>query len=315
MPSTQNTTNADMKHRFAGMAGQYFQRHGDDAAEDRARDDIGRLLEGWKDKMWDRDGVMDRADGSALRSDELRVPTLPKVDRSAATQSHALSYVSPGMRADYALGMFDNLMRGLDAMLLNDARTDLRLHLAAPYVHIRALIEAATTALWILGPPDSDTRLINTLRLRHEELVFSRRLAETYAKHADDDDARAAMEEQSKFVNGQLLDLETMTNQAGLSFKSAQKTAGPSYVAAEGGSFAPNVGKALAFWYWSTASSIAHGEPNNINMLADMKLIGVDHRDEPVAHVEPSAVSVWNHLKVAHELITRAHALWNTRSK
>lgn len=304
-----------MKHRFAGMAGKYFQRHGDDAAEDRARDDIGRLLEGWRKAMWDREGVMAREDGSALREDELRVPTLPKEERSAATQDDALSYVSPGMRADYAIGTYHNLMYGLDAMLLSDDRKELRLHLAAPYVHIRALIEAATTALWILGPTSSDARLMNTLRLRRDELDFSLRLAKGYARHAGDDDARAAMEEQAKFVNGQLADLETLTRRAGLSYKSVEKSASPGYVAAEGGAFAPTVGKALAFWYWSTASSIAHGEPNNINMLADMTLLGVDHRDQPVAHVEPSAVSVWNHLSVAHELITRAHALWNSRSK
>lgn len=306
-----------MTHRFAGMAGKYFQRHGNDESEDRARDDIGRLLEGWKKSMWGRDGVMARNDGSALREDELRVSSLRRAERSAATQEDALNYISPGMRADYAIGMYHNLMYGLDAMLLNDARTDLRLHLGAPYVHIRALIEAATTALWILGPASSDARILNTLRLRHDELNFSRRLADGYSKHAgvNDKDAQDAAKEQGKFVDGQLADLETITRKAGLPYKSVQISASPGYVAAEGGMFAPKVGKALAFWYWSTASSIAHGEPNNINMLADMKFIGVDHRDQPVADVEPSAVSVWNHLSVANELITRAHALWNIRAK
>jgi len=304
-------------HRYAGMAGKYFQRHGDQAAEDRARDDIGRLLEGWRVAMWDRDGVMSRLDGSALRIDELRVPALPKAERSSETKEDVLTYISSAQRADFAIGTYHNLMRGLDAMLLNDARTDLRLHLSSPYVHIRALIEAATTALWLLGPNSSDVRVTNALRLRHEELQFSRRLAERYAKLSDDADADAdaVKSEQVKFVDGQLADLQKITKNAGLSCKAVEKPISPSFIAAEGGAFAPKAGRAVTYWYWSTASSIAHGEPNNTNMLGDMKLLGVDHRDEPVAHVEPSTVAVWNHLNVANELITRAHALWNRRAK
>lgn len=45
-----------------------------------------------------------------------------------------------------------------------------------------------------------------------------------------------------------------------------------------------------------------------------MTFIGVDVRDEPVAQVDPSAVAIWNHLKVAHDIITVAHALWNHRA-
>lgn len=48
--------------------------------------------------------------------------------------------------------------------------------------------------------------------------------------------------------------------------------------------------------------------------LADMTFIGVDVRDQPVAQVEPSAVAIWNHLKVAHDIIAVAHALWNRRA-
>lgn len=313
--SDEEPTNAEQRRRFAGMAGKYFQQHGDEAAEDKARDDIGRFLNGWKEAMWERSGIMPRADGSALRADELRVPTLPKMERTQVTQEDALSYLSSAMRADYALGHFENLMRALDAMLLNEDRTELRLHLAAPYVHIRALIEAATTALWILGPENSDDRVTHALRLRYDELTFSHRLAEKYATYAGDDDSLKARDAHVEFVSGQLQDLKTVTEKAGLSFKHVQEGAAPSLVAAEGGAFAPDVGKATAYWYWSTASSIAHGEPNNINMLADMKLVGVDERDAPVAHIDPSAVNVWLHLNVAYELVRAAHKLWNQRAK
>jgi len=51
-----------------------------------------------------------------------------------------------------------------------------------------------------------------------------------------------------------------------------------------------------------------------MNLFADMKFSGVDVRDEPIAHLEPSAVTIWKHLEVAHLVISVAHALWNRRA-
>jgi hypothetical protein len=296
------------------MAGRYFQQHGDDATESEAHDKVTMLLEGWRVAMGGLQRSMARADGSALRDDDLRVVKLTREQRSAFTKDDILSYVSPSQRADYAIGIFHNLMQALDHMLVNSERTEIRLHLSAEYVVIRALIEAATSALWILGPEVSDQRITNAFRLRYDELEYSKRLTRAYARHSGLDEARSAEEAQTSFVSGQLLDLELIAESTGISFEDVKKGASPSLVAAEGGGYVPELGAALTFWYWSTASSIAHGEPTNINMLSDMKLLGVDERDEPIAHVEPSSVSVYNHLQVALDLIQRAHELWNQRA-
>jgi hypothetical protein len=204
-------------------------------------------------------------------------------------------------------------MRALDSMVVSDDRTELRLHLTAEFVIIRALIEAATTAVWILGPEGGDERIARSLRLRHMELSYSRKLSIKFAELTDSD-VEEELQAQEQFVGGQLSDLMTMASKAGIETRDVVRSVSPGTIAAEAGGYVPELGSALCYWYWSTASSIAHGEPGNITGLADMRFIGIDARNEPVAHVEPSAVAIWNHLNVAHEVIREAHALWNRRA-
>lgn len=304
---------ADFHHRFAGLVGTYIQRHGDDVSEEQAQQKIGGLLNGWRDAMHGRDGVMSRADGSDLRGDELRLPKLPIEKRSAATKTDPLSLVSPAHQADNGIQTFHNLMRAFDSMVLSDDRAGMRLHLSAEFVLIRALLEAANTALWVLGPDESDERIARSLRLRHSEISYSRKLAIKFTELAGPD-AQDALIAQEEFVDGQLTDLATMATDAGIDVRRATKGVSPGTLASEAGEYVPDLGGALGYWYWSTASSIAHGEPANMRELADMTFIGVDVRDEPIAQVDPSAVAIWNHLKVAHDIITVAHALWNRRA-
>lgn len=300
-------------HRFAGLSGRYLQRHGDDVTEEQAQRKIAGFLNGWKEAMDGRDGVMSRVDGSDLRNDELRLPKLTLAERSSATKQDPLWHVTPSHQADHAILTFHNLMYGLDSMVLSDDRSRMRLHLSAEFVIIRALIEAASTAVWVLGPDDSDDRITHALRLRHNEIAYSRRLAIKFAELAGPghEHALAAQEE---FVDGQLQDLATMASKAGIDVSKATKPVAPGTIASESGTYVNGLSPALTYWYWSTASSVAHGEIANTSELADMKYIGVDVRDQPVAHIEPSAVSIWNHLKVAHELISEAHQLWNMRA-
>lgn len=300
-------------HRYAGLSGQYLQRHGDDLSEEGAQSKIGGLLNGWKKAMHGRDGVMSREDGSDLRNDELRLPKLPLAERSTATKDDPLWYVTPAHQADHAILTFHNLMRGLDSMVLSDDRTVMRLHLSAEFVIIRALIEAASTAVWVLGPNTSDERIEHALRLRHSEIAYSRRLAIKFSELAGAG-TEAALAAQEEFVDGQLQDLATMARKAGIEVARATKPVAPGTIASESGSYVSGLSPALTYWYWSTASSVAHGEIANTGELSDMKFVGVDVRDQPIAHVEPSAVSIWNHLRVAHELIAEAHALWNRRA-
>jgi len=304
---------ADLNHRFAGLVGAYIQRHGDDVSEEQAQQKIGGLLNGWKDAMHGRDGVMSREDGSDLRGDELRLPKLSIEKRSAATKTDPLWHVSPAHQADNGIQTFHNLMRAFDSMVLSEDRTQMRLHLSAEFVLIRALIEAANTAVWVLGPEDSDGRVARSLRLRHSELSYSRKLAIKFSELAGPD-AQDALDAQDEFVSGQLTDLATMASDAGIEVSRVVKSVSPGTIASEAGVYVPDLGSALGYWYWSTASSIAHGEPANMRELADMTFIGVDVRDQPVAQVDPSAVAIWNHLKVAHDIIAVAHALWNRRA-
>lgn len=294
--------------------GDYFQRQGDPDAEEKAQGQIAGLLENWRTTMANRSGVMSREDGSDLRGDELRTPELNNSRRSAETQGQPLEFLTVPDQADHAIVAFHNLMNGLDAMMINDARDELLLHLTAEFVMIRALIEAATTALWLLGPQDSDTRVARALRLRHDELIHSLHLAKNYSTFAGTlggEEYRA----QEGFVKAQITDLETVAADAKVPWSTVKKSLTPSAIANEGGAFVPELGGPLTYWYWSTASSLAHGEPSNLRGLSDMKLIGVDHRNRPVAHVEPSAVSIYRHLKVALQLISKAHQLWNDRAR
>lgn len=299
---------------LAARVGQYIQRQADEDTEDAAQGKILGLLNGWRKAMANRDGVMARNDGSDLRVDELRVPKLEKERRSSQTRDHPPEHVTAPEQADHAIGLYHNLMTGLDAMMVDDDRTGLQLHLTSEYVVIRALIEAATTALWILGPDNSDTRVERALRLRHDELMYSKNLAKNYARYShalDGDEYR----EQEKYVTGQVIDLKTLTVDAGLDFTKVAAKLSPSTIAAEGGVYVPELGGAMTYWYWSTASSLAHGEPSTMRTLSDMKLIGVDHRNALIAHVEPSAMSILQHLEAAHALITKAHQLWNERAR
>lgn len=298
---------------FAARVGEYVQRHGDDISEDEAQRNISGLLEGWKNAMHGREGVMSRHDGSELRSDELRLPKLPIEERSEETKSDPLMHVTPPQQADHAILSYHNLMWGFDSMVVSEDRESLRLHLSAEFVMIRALIEAASLAVWILGPDDSDTRITRSLRFRYSELRYSKKLAVEFAKMTGGETEEAA-ESQSKFVSGQIHDLRAMALRAGISWGKAKELVSPSLIAKEAGAYVPELGSALTFWYWSTASSIAHVEPANMQQLADIRFIGVDVRDQPIAHVDPSAVAIWNHLKVAHTLITVAHQLWNERA-
>ncbi len=300
-------------HRFAGLVGRYVQRHGDDVTEEQAQRKIGGLLQGWKDAMHDRDGVMSREDGSDLRRDELRLPKLSVLERSLKTKNDPLMHVSPPQQADHAILTFHNIMLAFDSMVVSDDRTELRLHLSAEFTLIRALLEAATAAVWILGPNDSDERIRRALRLRYSELSYSRKLAIKFAELTEADVA-SELSAQEEFVDGQLSDLAAMASKAGIEVGKVTRPVAPGTIAAEAGSYVPELGPALTYWYWSTASSIAHGEPANMNELADMKFIGVDGRDQPIAHVEPSAIAIWNHLKAAHEVISVAHSLWNRRA-
>lgn len=299
---------------LAAAQGQYLQRQVDDASEARAQRKIAGLLNGWREAMGDRQGIMSRNDGSDLRGDELRVPLLPKERRSPHTRDHPPEHVTAPDQADHAIAMFHNLMVAFDAMVMNESRDRLRLHLTAEYVIIRALLEAATTALWILGPDDSNTRITRALRLRHDELKHSMNLAKNFAKFSNtlQDNAYLAQEE---FVLGQIADLKTLATDAHVELSSVTKNVTPSIIAVEGGAYVPDLGGPLTYWYWSTASSLAHGEPANMRALSDMKFIGVDHRDSPVGHVEPSEASIFLHLEVAHQLITKAHDLWNSRAR
>lgn len=263
--------------------------------------------------MHDRHGVMSREDGSDLRRDELRLPKLPLPERSLKTKNDPLTHVSPPQQADHAILTFHNIMRAFDSMVVSDDRTELRLHLSAEFTLIRALLEAATTAVWILGPDDSDERIRRTLRLRYSELSYSRKLAIRFAELTEADVA-SELSAQEEFVDGQVSDLVAMAVKAGLEAREVMRPVAPGTIAAQAGSYVSELGPALTYWYWSTASSIAHGEPANMNELADMKLIGVDVRDQPIAYVEPSAIAIWNHLKAAHEVIRVAHSLWNNRA-
>ena len=163
------------------LVGRYIQQHAEPVDEDRAQRLIGGALNSWKDNMWDRDGVMSRHDGSDLRGDELRLPKLPRDQRSEATRDDPLIHVSPSDVADHAILTFHNLMRGLDSMVISDGRDKMRLHLSAEYVMIRALIEAASTVLWVLGPDSSDERITRSMRVRHKELAFTKKLTKVYS--------------------------------------------------------------------------------------------------------------------------------------
>lgn len=310
MPETPENRNAFL----ASAMGQYIQRQVNEDDEERAQRKIAGLLNGWRDAMADRKGIMSRNDGSDLRGDELRVPQLPRERRSPHTQEHPPEHVTAPEQADHAIGMFHNLMFGLDAMVMHDSRDRIRLHLTAEYVIIRALIEAATTALWILGPDDSDTRVTRALRLRHDELKHSMNLAKNFAKFSNTLQGSEYLA-QEEYVQGQIEDLKTLAADAHLDLASVTKSLTPSIIAAEGGVYVPGLGGPLTYWYWSTASSLAHGEPANMRTLSDMKFIGVDHRNNPVGHVEPSEASIFLHLEVAHQLITKAHQLWNDRAR
>lgn len=263
--------------------------------------------------MWNREGVMSREDGSDLRLDELRLPKLSVERRSETTRDDPLTHTSPGQLADHAILTFHNLMRGLDSMMVSDDRETVRLHLSAEFVMIRALIEAAASAVWLLGPPDSDERITRSMRMRFTELDFSKRLTKDYNALAESVD-EVATKEQMAFVNGQIADLRQTARDAGISWSSVSKLVGPSKIVQGAAHYVPELGPAMAHWYWSTASSIAHAEPSNMSQLADLKFIGVDVRNAPVAHAEPSAASIWKHLEAALTLISRAHELWNMRA-
>ncbi|MFF0911850.1 hypothetical protein ACFWZW_14250 [Microbacterium enclense] len=313
-------------HRYAGLAGSFLQRHGDEDEEEAAQQRIGGLLSGWKRAMGERDGVMSREDGSDLREDELRLPTLQVSERSGATKDDPLTLVTPSQQADHAILVYHNLMRGLDSMIVSDDRSEMRLHLSAEFVMIRALIEAAGTALWVLGPNSSDERVLRSLRLRYTELTFSRKLAVTYADLAAlrpgananqlvaETTVKESLEAQEAFVDGQMEDLIKMASHAGIDRTKVTKAVSPSKIASDAGAYVPELGQAISYWYWSTASSVAHSEPSNIQTLADARFIGVDVRDRPIAHFEPSAVAIWNHLQAAHSMIEQAHQLWNQRA-
>ena len=305
-------SNAD-PHQLAKLVGKYIQRHGTEVSEAEAQGLISSLLESWKTHMGDRDGVMSRPDGSQLRHDELRVPALPIEDRSAPTREEPPRKVSSAHQADHAIQNYHNLMRGFDEMVVSDDRQSLRIHLSAEFVMIRALIEAASIAVWILGPDNSDTRVARALRFRHTELNFSKKLALKFAT-LNGQGVESEVSAQEEFVDGQIQDLRLVADRAGIPWGHVKSSANPGLIAEEAGSYVPGLSSALTYWYWSTASSIAHGEPDNMSQLSDVKFIGVDVRDEPIAHMEPSLVTIWSHLNVAHTIIETAHALWNKRA-
>lgn len=230
---------ADLDHRFAGLVGAYIQRHGDHVSEEQAQQKIGGLLNGWRDAMHGRDGVMSREDGSDLRGDELRLPKL-SVEKRSAPKTDPLWHVSPAHQADNGIQTFHNLMRAFDSMVLSEDRTQMRLHLSAEFVLIRALIEAANTAAWVLGTDDSDERVARSLRLRHSELSYSRKLAIKFSELTGPD-TQDALDAQDEFVSGQLTDLATMAKDAGIAVSRAVKSVSPGTIARKPGCTCPTL--------------------------------------------------------------------------
>lgn len=308
---------------WSRLVGQYIDRHGDENAEQAATNLIGGSLNSWTAEMAvGDDAIGTRRDGSELRADDLRLPKLAAADRSEATQQEPLMHVAPGERADVAVRLFHNLMKALNAMVMADDRSHIRLHLTAEFVLIRALIEAATTALWILGPDDGDIRIQRSLRLQYSELDYARLLTKKFTdlslENTSEENERDALTEareaQLTYISGQLDDLRLMAERAGVAWSMVKEPANPQLIAREAGVFVPGYGPALTYWYWSTASSIAHGEPVNMRRLGDSIFVGVDSRDEPVAHLDPSATTIWKHLEAALKMILAAHELWNRRA-
>jgi hypothetical protein len=310
-------TNSDFNFREALISanmGRHIDRNVNEKDEARAQGQIAGLLNGWRHAMSGRTGIMSRNDGSDLRRDELRVPELSEDRRSSRTRDYPPEHVTAPSRADHAIGVYHNLMIAFDSMVMNESRDALRLHLTAEFVMIRALLETATTALWILGPDDSDTRVTRALRLRYDELKHSNNLAKNFANYSGDLEAEDYLT-QKAFVDGQIEDLKVLAADMSVSVSRVTKDLTPSTIASEAGVYVPGLGGPLTYWFWSTASSLAHGEPANMRLLSDIKLIGVDVRDNLVGHVEPSAANIFLHLKASHDLISKAHELWNRRAK
>jgi hypothetical protein len=308
-----------MTNKVKGMTeptDNYVQRQGGIEVEEKAQRQIGGILESWRTLMDDREGIMAREDGSDLRGDELRVPPLSKARRSSETQLHPLEHVTVPDQADHAIGSFHNLMRAFRHMVIDDSGEVvlIRLHLTAEFVLIRAMIESASTALWLLGPDEEETRVARALRLRYDELDHAANLAKNYAKFSGSVES-SYRQAQTSFVEAQKADLQALAGDAGVEWSEVRKTLTPSSIANEGGAYLAEIGGPLTYWYWSTASSLAHGEPANLRDLSDVSLLGVDHRNRPVAHLEPSAVSIRAHLKVTVDLINKAHQLWNIRAR
>lgn len=84
---------------LAAAMGQYIQRQVNEDDEERAQRKIAGLLNGWREAMANREGIMSRNDGSDLRGDELRVPQLPRERRSRQTQEHPPEHITapPGL--------------------------------------------------------------------------------------------------------------------------------------------------------------------------------------------------------------------------
>lgn len=102
---------------------------------------------------------------------------------------------------------------------------------------IRALIEAASLAVWILGPEDSDMRVARAMSFDIRNST-SPKIGD-YSPNWTALSLRKEANAQEEFVNGQIQDLRLIADRAGISWGQVKRSANPGLIAEEAGSFVP----------------------------------------------------------------------------
>lgn len=164
--------------------------------------------------------------GSALRADDQR------------THPHQLSHA-----------VWNSLSHAVDHLnclhtLLRDAR---QIHMYAPYSLVRAALENASAAVWMLHPPGRADRVLRRLRFAVNDI----RNGEEAKRLTGDLGPRTEQE--------RIAQVRTIAERAGIGQTEAVRKAGYGEIVKAAGS-ALNPGADMIFFSWRMCSGIAHGD-------------------------------------------------------
>ena len=173
------------------------------------------------------------------------------------------------------------------------------LHINGQYSLVRGALENATRAIWLLGPDDSQTRIVRRLKLKNQEFRKAVNL------RREEGQPNAGRWEERRTT------LAAIAHRAQVSFGNDRVTY--TDIVKDAGDRTPGLGEVGAFSAWSRCSALAHGDETAFVNLDVERLSSEDGVTQ--ARVTGSAATLARYLWAAARLFDQGIELFHQRAR